>query len=80
MWWDGAVPGPSIPATVAAEGGPVWAPDHNGLSEAQINEAHALGLFVLPWTVNRREDMHRLIDWGVDGLISDRPDVAIGLL
>jgi glycerophosphoryl diester phosphodiesterase len=78
LWWDGVTAGRSIPATVAAEGGPIWAPDHTGLTELEVQEAHALGLLVLPWTVNRQSDMRRLIAWGVDGLISDRPDVALG--
>ena len=39
-----------------------------------------LGLRVVPWTVNRPEDMRRLIRWGVDGLITDRPDLARGVL
>ncbi|MCW5744970.1 MAG: glycerophosphodiester phosphodiesterase, partial [Alphaproteobacteria bacterium] len=34
----------------------------------------ALGLKVLPWTVNARADMARLMEWGVDGLITDYPD------
>ncbi|MGA9568110.1 MAG: glycerophosphodiester phosphodiesterase family protein, partial [Candidatus Korobacteraceae bacterium] len=42
-------------------------------------EAQALGLSVLPWTVNHSPDMCRLIDWGVDGLISDRPNLALAL-
>lgn len=77
LWWDGVTPGDSIPASVANEGGPVWAPDHNGLTKAQVDEAHALGLLVLPWTVNQPADMSRLVAWGVDGLISDRPDLAL---
>jgi glycerophosphoryl diester phosphodiesterase len=79
LWWDGITTEGSVPAIVAAQGGPIWAPDHAGLTEPHIQEAHALGLFVLPWTVNDPADMRRLIGWGVDGLISDRPDLARGL-
>jgi glycerophosphoryl diester phosphodiesterase len=32
------------------------------------------------WTVNEEADMHRLIRWGVDGLVSDRPDIANGIV
>jgi glycerophosphoryl diester phosphodiesterase len=78
LWWDAATP-PSVPAAVAAEGGPVWAPGFETLTEAAIQEARALGLSILPWTVNQLADMRRLIDWGVDGLISDRPDLALAL-
>ena len=56
-WWDGPHPddfGGSVPRAVAAEGGPIWAPDYLDLSEAMIAEAHALGLRVVPWTINRR--------------------------
>jgi glycerophosphoryl diester phosphodiesterase len=68
------------PAVVAAEAreentvawSPVWAPEHRGLTEAQIAEAHALSLGVVPWTVNAPDDMARLIGWGVDGMCSDR--------
>ena len=80
LWWDDAASAGSVPARVAAEGGPIWAPDHTGLTEADIVEAHALGLFVLPWTVNQPADISRLIAWGVDGLISDRPDLALGMI
>jgi glycerophosphoryl diester phosphodiesterase len=53
-----------------------WAPDHVGLTEAAIAEAHALGLRVGPWTVNAESDMRQLIGWGVDGFCTDRPDLA----
>ena len=79
-WWDGPRPedfGGSVPRAVAAEGGPVWAPDHRTLTEALIAEAHALGLQVMPWTVNHPGRMRRLIGWGVDGLVTDRPDLAL---
>jgi glycerophosphoryl diester phosphodiesterase len=31
---------------------------------------------VIAWTVNRPADIARLIDWQIDGLITDRPDLA----
>lgn len=83
LWWDGPAPadyGGSVPRAVAAEGGPIWAPHHAGLSGALIEEAHGLGLAVLAWTVNRAADMRRLLRWGIDGLITDRPDIARGVL
>jgi glycerophosphoryl diester phosphodiesterase len=47
------------------------------VSRALIRSAHAAGLAFQVWTVNERPDMWRLLDWGVDALISDRPDVAV---
>jgi glycerophosphoryl diester phosphodiesterase len=79
LWWDGPHPadfGGSVPRVVAAEGGPVWAPDHSDLTQDQVDEAHMLGLAVIPWTVNGPQDMARLIGWGVDGIVTDRPDRA----
>jgi glycerophosphoryl diester phosphodiesterase len=78
LWWD-SDPLPSVPASVAREGGPIWAPFHATLTEADVIEAHERGLLVLPWTVNQPADMQRLIAWGVDGLISDRPDLALAI-
>ena len=64
----------SIPKMVKAAGGAIWSPYAPELSAYLVKEAHALGLKVIPWTVNKTDDMARLIDWGVDGLITDRPD------
>ena len=64
----------SIPKMVKAAGGAIWSPYYPELSAELVKEAHALGLTVIPWTVNKTEDMARLIDWGADGLITDRPD------
>ena len=70
----------SVPKMVKAAGGAIWSPYYPELSAELVQEAHALGLQVIPWTVNKTEDMARLIDWGVDGLISDRPDVLRDVL
>ncbi|MCW3104054.1 MAG: hypothetical protein JWO09_2494 [Bacteroidetes bacterium] len=47
--------------------------------EHTIKQAHQHGCRVIPWTINHDEDMKRLIEWGVDGLITDYPDVAVKL-
>ena len=48
-----------------------------GVSRRFIRAAHRAGLPVQVWTVNEEPDMWRLLDWGVDALISDRPDLAV---
>jgi glycerophosphoryl diester phosphodiesterase len=44
------------------------------LSPSLIRALHARNILVHVWTVNERADMERLLDWGVDGIITDRPD------
>lgn len=67
---------PTLPAMVAAAGGRIWSPAFGTLSKELVDDAHRRGLQVLPWTVNQPTDMARMVDWGVDGLITDYPDLA----
>lgn len=71
--FDPARHGGSLPAAIKAAGGTIWSPYHVNLTPELVKEAQALGLKVLPWTVNEEADMKRLIGWGVDGLITDDP-------
>jgi len=73
--FDPVTHGGTVPAAVKAAGGTIWSPLYYDVTKENVEESHRLGLTVLPWTVNKPEDMERLIDMGVDGIISDRPDV-----
>ena len=67
--------GGSVPKLVKAAGATTWSPDYQDLSAPALRESHLLGLLVIPWTANDPDHMAQLIDLGVDGLISDRPDL-----
>ncbi|MDQ0037727.1 glycerophosphoryl diester phosphodiesterase [Variovorax boronicumulans] len=70
-----------VQAAAGKSAGPViWSPAYADLTPAVIKEAQKLGMKVLPWTVNQRADMQRLMDWGADGLITDYPDVLRDLM
>lgn len=58
----------------------IWSPDYRSLSAASLMEAQAAGMKVIPWTVNDTSDMNRLIDLGVDGLITDHPDDLVAVI
>jgi glycerophosphoryl diester phosphodiesterase len=66
--------GGSLPKLVNAFGARVWSPNYGDIVAAQVREAQALGLKVVPWTINEIADMEKFIDMGVDGIITDRPD------
>lgn len=69
-----AAHGGSLPKLVKAAGCGTWSMFWRNLTPELVKEAKGLGLMVLPWTVNEPAEMGRLIDMGVDGLITDYPD------
>ena len=70
----------SVPRLAQASGAAVWSPNYLDLRAPPVAEAHELGLVVIPWTVNEPADMQRMVAFGVDGMISDRPDLLRSVL
>ena len=70
----------SIPKMIKAAGGSHWSVHFRDLDAGKVKEAQALGLKVLVWTVNEPAEMGKMLGYGIDGLITDRPDLARKLL
>jgi glycerophosphoryl diester phosphodiesterase len=67
--------GGSVPKVVKAAGCSTWSPNALDLTPEGVAEARRQGLKVVPWTVNDAAAIETILALGVDGLISDRPDV-----
>ncbi len=72
--FGGSVGNP-VPRMIHAAGGAIWSPCSNDVDAAGVQEAQALGLQVVVWTVNSACEIRRMLALGVDGIISDYPDV-----
>jgi glycerophosphoryl diester phosphodiesterase len=70
----------AAPALAQAFGASGLGLDHRLVDASVLAAARQAGLGVAAWTVNDEAAMRRLIDLGVDTLITDRPDVALALL
>ncbi len=77
----------SIPQMVKDMGGTCWEPEDVELTKATLDEAHRLGLKVVVWTWPEHSGtvfdprlVSKLIDWGVDGIITDDPGMLISML
>jgi glycerophosphoryl diester phosphodiesterase len=53
----------------------IYSPYYETLNKNQIDDLHKLNIKVIPWTVNDHKDMRKLIDMGVDGIITDYPNL-----
>jgi len=66
----------SVPKMIKAAGGRIWSSFHLDLDATKVKEAQALGISVLAWTVNDPAQIARAVDLGVDGIVTDRPDLV----
>ena len=61
-------------AQVPVQQGPITV-----VNERFVRRAHALGIKVHVWTIDEPAEMHRLLDLGVDGIMTDKPQVLRGV-
>jgi glycerophosphoryl diester phosphodiesterase len=57
----------------------VYSINYNLLTKAKVDYLKKLNIRVIPWTVNETADMKRMLEWKVDGFITDYPDRAASL-
>ena len=62
-----------LPKLIKKLGGKVWCPFYRDIQKKDIDKAHDQGLVVNVWTVNKENDMMRMIEYGADGIITDYP-------
>ena len=53
----------------------IYSPDYMLLSKKDVDALHKLGMQVIPWTINTREEIIKTIEMGVDGIITDYPNL-----
>ncbi|MDH3688973.1 MAG: glycerophosphodiester phosphodiesterase [Gammaproteobacteria bacterium] len=66
----------SLASLINTVGGSIWSPYYREVTRKNVDEAHQNSLGVVVWTVNDPGDVEKMIDLGVDGIISDYPDMG----
>lgn len=72
--------GGSIPRAIKAAGGQYWDAYYRYITPNLVKEAHRLGIQVFVWTPDSGRDMLRVIEMGVDGITTNRPDILQSIL
>ncbi len=62
-----------LPTLIKKIGGKVWCPFYRDITKKDVEMAHNEDLIVNVWTVNKENDMMRMIEHGVDAIITDYP-------
>lgn len=57
----------------------IYSPYFLLLNKEEVKNIQKNNMRVIPWTVNKKQDMINLLEMGVDGLITDYPNIAIPL-
>ena len=62
-----------LPRIIKEHGGVAWHPELKDIKKETVKISHGEEIVVNVWTVNEEDDMLRMIDLGVDGIITDYP-------
>ncbi len=54
---------------------PIYSPHYSMVSKELVAQSHHQNMKIIPWTINNIEGINALVDMGVDGIISDYPDL-----
>jgi len=55
----------------------IYSPYYKFVTKSMVKKCHSKGIKVIPWTVNDQKAMRKLIEFGVDGIITDYPNLKI---
>ena len=58
----------------------IYSPDFKLVNATLVESVHQKGMLIIPWTINDFEEMRRQKALGVDGIITDYPDIGVKLL
>ena len=78
--WLCVEPPEGTPATLVSKGHTALHPWVGALTRATVDACHAAGVQVNTWTCDDPERMRELIGWGIDGICTNVPDVALGVI
>jgi glycerophosphoryl diester phosphodiesterase len=54
----------------------IYSPDYKLVDQSVVTECKEMGMKIIPWTVNDIAEIKQLIEWGVDGIVTDYPNLA----
>lgn len=57
----------------------IYSPHFTLVSSQKVKKLQQQGIKVIPWTVNTTKDLQQMMEFGVDGIISDYPELAINI-
>lgn len=55
----------------------IYSPNHTMVDEKMVKQCHEKGMKIIPWTVNDKKQIKKLRKMGVDGIITDYPDLFL---